>query len=262
MHTCSKTHLLETGILGVAGNVAITKFDLSEDKTHKEYLLEQSLIFQRNENQRMLKKMKDLEAEIGTLTDKVVLLKSELESKSDKVSEKEEELSRLVLRLKEAESGYISEDGSDDENEDNSSKIDSEYLKELKSSKELAEKEAKEAKENLANAKMIISSLEESNKKMNADLRNRLHDSNAAIVSLLDQNAKYEQEIQELKAQQAVTTSNQTIMNLDENDCEGNDAEGDNNHKDYIGDIDASFHDSDVDLEKEEMDFDLKDALD
>jgi hypothetical protein len=263
--------LLETGILGVAGNVAITKFDLSEDKTHKEYLLEQSLIFQRNENQRMLKKMNDLEAEIGTLTDQVFMLKSELELKSDKVSEKEEELSRLVLRLKEAESGYISDDGSDgsdDENEDNASKIDSDYLKELKSSKELAEKEAKEARENLANAKMIISSLEESNKKMNADLRSRLHDSNAAIVSLLDQNAKYEQEIQKLKAQQVGTASNQTIMNLDENDSDDfvnngrNDAEGDNNDNDYIGDIDASFHDSDVDLEKEEIEFASDDALD
>ena len=46
---------------------------------------------------------------------------------------------------------------------------------------------------------MIISSLEQSNKSMLEDLRNRLHDSNTAIVSLLSKNQGYEQEVKELR---------------------------------------------------------------
>lgn len=253
--------LLETGILGVAGNLPIGKFDLSEDKSHTEYLLEQSLICQRAENDRIKKRMKDLEAEINTLTEQLVVLKSELDLKSERLAEKENELSKLVKRLKDVESGYIS-DGSDDEHEENVPKSDSDHLKELRAAKESAEKEAKEARENLANAKMIIASLEESNKKMNGDLRSRLHDSNAAIVSLLDQNAKYEQETQELKAR----LSNQLTMDpeLVEDDSDMNtecNILGNNNKNDYIGDIDASFHDSDVDEMNEEINISLEDAL-
>jgi chromosome segregation ATPase len=196
--------------------------------------------------------MKDFEAEINTLTEQLVVLKSELDLKSDRLAEKENELSKLIRRLKDVESGYIS-DGSDDENEQNAQKSDSDHLKELQAAKESAEKEAKEARENLANAKMIIASLEESNKKMNGDLRSRLHDSNAAIVSLLDQNAKYEQETQELKAQ----LSNQLTMDPELLEH----ISGNNNNNDYIGDIDASFHDSDIDEMNEEINISLEDAL-
>mmetsp|Transcript_2076 Transcript_2076/g.4491 ORF Transcript_2076/g.4491 Transcript_2076/m.4491 type:complete len:146 (+) Transcript_2076:916-1353(+) len=46
---------------------------------------------------------------------------------------------------------------------------------------------------------MIISSLEKSNKSMLEDLRNRLHDSNTAIVSLLSKNQNLEGEMEELR---------------------------------------------------------------
>ena len=259
--------LLETGILGVAGNLSISKFDLNKDKSHTEYLLEQSLIFQRNENDRMQKKLKDLEAENIALVDKLGVIQSDSDFKSSTLSEKENELSKLAVNLKEAESDYISDDGSDNETEENMSKIGSDSLKELQIAKQIAEKEAKEAKENLASAKMIIASLEESNKKMNGDLRSRLHDSNNAIVSLLDQNAKYEKETQELKAQLNEMKLNEITIDLDSVGCgsTGNDDcnnSGENSQNDYIGEIDASFHDSEtVDLANNTVDISLEDAL-
>mmetsp|Transcript_19935 Transcript_19935/g.40559 ORF Transcript_19935/g.40559 Transcript_19935/m.40559 type:complete len:479 (-) Transcript_19935:2296-3732(-) len=62
-----------------------------------------------------------------------------------------------------------------------------------------AAKQIKEKEEALVNAKMIISSLEKSNKSMLEDLRNRLHDSNTAIVSLLSKNQNLEGEMEELR---------------------------------------------------------------
>lgn len=58
--------------------------------------------------------------------------------------------------------------------------------------KEKAAKELKDERESLANAKLIISSLEKANKSMMEDLRSRLQDSNSAIASLLDKSAEHE----------------------------------------------------------------------
>ena len=61
----------------------------------------------------------------------------------------------------------------------------------------LGEKES--ASKSLANAKMIISSLEQANKGMMADLRSRLQDSNTAISSLLHKSKQHENEAEELR---------------------------------------------------------------
>jgi chromosome segregation ATPase len=72
--------------------------------------------------------------------------------------------------------------------------------------KEAASKELQAERESLANAKMIISSLEQANKGMMEDLRSRLQDSNTAIASLLDKSMEheknaqiYKQELEQLK---------------------------------------------------------------
>jgi phage shock protein A len=71
--------------------------------------------------------------------------------------------------------------------------------------KDAASKELKAEQESLANAKMIISSLEKANKGMMEDLRSRLQDSNTAIAALLDKSMehekiaeKYRQEVEKL----------------------------------------------------------------
>jgi len=51
----------------------------------------------------------------------------------------------------------------------------------------------------LANAKMIISSLEKANKGMMEDLRARLQDSNTAISSLLDKSKEHDRVADELR---------------------------------------------------------------
>ncbi|KAG7350361.1 hypothetical protein IV203_009721 [Nitzschia inconspicua] len=83
--------------------------------------------------------------------------------------------------------------------------LKSQLLKAL-SEKEAASKDLKAEQESLANAKMIISSLEQANKGMMEDLRSRLHESNTAIASLLEksmehekQAEKYQQELEILK---------------------------------------------------------------
>ena len=70
---------------------------------------------------------------------------------------------------------------------------------EVRLQQDLAAKQMKQKDDALANAKMIISSLEQSNKSMLEDLRNRLHDSNTAIVSLLSKNQNLEGEVKDLK---------------------------------------------------------------
>ena len=65
--------------------------------------------------------------------------------------------------------------------------------------KESASKELQARRESLANAKMIISSLEQANKGMMQDLRFRLQDSNTAISSLLNKSKQHENEADELR---------------------------------------------------------------
>ena len=65
--------------------------------------------------------------------------------------------------------------------------------------KEKAAKDIQTERESLANAKMIISSLEKANKSMMEDLRSRLHDSNTAIASLLDKSMDHEKTSNTLK---------------------------------------------------------------
>jgi hypothetical protein len=62
-------------------------------------------------------------------------------------------------------------------------------------------KELKSEKESLANAKMIISALEMSNKSMMEDLRMRLQDSNSAITSLLAKSMESEKSTAKLRTQ-------------------------------------------------------------
>jgi hypothetical protein len=64
---------------------------------------------------------------------------------------------------------------------------------------EQAQKQLKREKESLANAKMIISSLEKANKIMREDLRSRLQDSNTAIASLLEKSVGSDKKTAQLK---------------------------------------------------------------
>jgi HAMP domain-containing protein len=74
-------------------------------------------------------------------------------------------------------------------------------LQELTSEKERALAELKIERESLANAKMIISSLENANKSMMQDLRTRLQDSNVAIASLLQKSLGSENTTAQLRSE-------------------------------------------------------------
>lgn len=74
-------------------------------------------------------------------------------------------------------------------------------LAEARTDQERNLKELKSEKESLANAKMIISALEMSNKSMMEDLRMRLQDSNSAITSLLAKSMESEKSTAKLRTQ-------------------------------------------------------------
>merc|ERR1712194_280376 len=72
-------------------------------------------------------------------------------------------------------------------------------LMEALGEKESASKELQARRESLANAKMIISSLEKANKGMMEDLRSRLQDSNAAMQSLLNKSTEHKEAAEDLR---------------------------------------------------------------
>ena len=143
------------------------------------------------------------------------------------LAKKEQELSvlRSSLHVDELDGGYISDDASEGDEEGDgvhpsvnydaagtealvsilsqSSGGEVENLKlELRkafSEKERASKDLQLERESLANAKMIISSLETANKSMVEDLRSRLQSSNSAIASLLNQSEESKKRTSELK---------------------------------------------------------------
>jgi len=172
-------------------------------------------------------------------------LRQQCTTNMEVLAKKERELSvlRSSLKVDENESGYISDDVSDDEDEDGGTDMGSiisaaklnaygpadaeayatilsqasgriglpgnaqiqevESLKrdlmEALGEKESASKELQARRESLANAKMIISSLEKANKGMMEDLRSRLHDSNTAISSLLDKSKEHEKSADDMR---------------------------------------------------------------
>lgn len=72
-------------------------------------------------------------------------------------------------------------------------------LKKAQRETEKANRQLGQERESLANAKMIISSLEKANKTMLEDLRSRLQDSNTAIAALLDKSLVNEKNCKELQ---------------------------------------------------------------
>jgi hypothetical protein len=72
-------------------------------------------------------------------------------------------------------------------------------LKRAQRDAEIAKEELKTEQESLANAKMIISSLEKANKTMLEDLRSRLQDSNNAIAGLLEKSVTNEKLAKQFK---------------------------------------------------------------
>ena len=207
--------LLETGILGINGAQNIAQLHFSGDASAKEQILESSLSIQRSENERI---RKDIE-ELGTEKDQqtaiigieLAQLRNNYDMKVELLAKKEDELEVLQSRL----NGYISDGYSDTDDDEafsptslpanlrrpNSGDDMKRMWAEMQCAKEKAEKEAKENVGSLANAKLIISSLEQSNQTIVENLKDRLSDSNAAIVSLLDQSKKYEGEAKQLKAE-------------------------------------------------------------
>lgn len=78
---------------------------------------------------------------------------------------------------------------------------------------ERAQKELKIEKESLANAKMIISSLEKANKSMMEDLRSRLQESNSAIHSLLEKSMESEKTTRKLETElEALRKENEKLL--------------------------------------------------
>lgn len=209
--------LLETNVIGIHGSSAIVPFDFSNGVSPKEELLERSLRMMRSETDRIKKNIEELKTEkdqeTAILGIELASLQGKYEAKCELLELKEEELKNFKSSFTEQSMEYISDDDSDGDIDENSSlflpssclhphteKELSDLCKQLQSERDEAQKNSKKKADDLAEAKMIISSLEQSNKAITDNLRSRLHDSNAALVSLLEQSKHKESENTELKA--------------------------------------------------------------
>jgi hypothetical protein len=205
--------------------------------------LEEALKKQNEEMRRM--RAQFYTSDNNQLRTEIQRLRQQCTTNLEVLAKKERELSvlRSSLKVDENESGYISDDASDEEDDDVGTDVGSiisaaklsgygpadveayatilaqasgkiampgnvqmqeiESLKrdlmEALGEKELASKELQARHESLANAKMIISSLEKANKGMMEDLRSRLQDSNTAISSLLDKSKEQENTANDLR---------------------------------------------------------------
>jgi len=161
-----------------------------------------------------------LKAEVQTLREQCA-------SNMEALAKKEQELSvlRSSLNVDELDGGYISDDASEGDEEGDGVHPSVNYdavgtealvsilsqgsggevenlkleLRKAFSEKERASKDLQLERVSLANAKMIISSLETANKSMVEDLRSRLQSSNSAIASLLNQSEESKKRTSELK---------------------------------------------------------------
>ena len=157
---------------------------------------------------------------------KILSQKEESERKNEEylkiLSQKDEEMNVLRSSLKETSVGYISGDESDLDAEPNASNNlplhigrpthTPEQIEELLKAKEATEAASKQNAERLANAKMIISSLEKSNKSMTQDLKSRLNDSNAAIVNLVDESGALRSKLNQLKTEKDAIETQLCVM--------------------------------------------------
>jgi hypothetical protein len=178
-----------------------------------------------NEEIRRLRRENSAPASNEDLLDEIKSLREQCSVNMEMLATKERELSvlRSSLTVDDSDGGYISDDASEGEDDNNpaiapqaanelgpsptealptpvvtgesvqdpDSNLKNELLRVLEE-KSKTEKELQSERDSLANAKLIISSLGKANKSMMEDLRSRLQDSNTAITSLLDQSNKHE----------------------------------------------------------------------
>lgn len=201
-------YLLDAAILGNAIISPKAVSDLTHWNNAAKATLDAQLNIIRKEIEQELKS--EMDQEMIVMNSERSIIKEKNKELVDMLSKKDEEMRILRSSLKESSVGYISGDDSDIEDDADPTNVPEEVnggnvpppeqVEEILLAKDKAEKEAKDNAERLANAKVIISSLEQSNKTMTEDLKSRWHDSNAAIVSLLDQSGKHEKETEELKS--------------------------------------------------------------
>ena len=223
-------------------NNEIFNYDYSGKATSRVHILEENLKLLRIENEKIREDTSERDQELVLLNTEMDQIKERHSTKTEHLERKEEELRALKESLNENSICYISGDESDSDDENSiaskggaitihapmvtrKNSYDKELCANLINAKEEAEERAKSNGESLANAKMIITSLEQSNKKMTEDLRSRLHDSNAALVSILEQSQKHERESVVLQGEiEKLRRSKQNIDAIDEcggeNDCQ------------------------------------------
>lgn len=190
---------------------------------------------------------KQRESDIKSLHGEIQMLRIQSSTNMELLAKKERELAVLrdSLKVEDDDVGYISDDATDIDDEDdeaagggtslslakyNASQTEAiaalmahgrsgsgdipmpegqatetdQLRYELRQSRldmERAQKDLKIEKESLANAKMIISSLEKASKNMMEDLRSRLQESNSAIASLLEKSMESEKNTRKLETE-------------------------------------------------------------
>lgn len=198
-------------------------------------ILEDNLKSLRRENEKIREDTSERDQELVLLNTEMQRMKEDHLIKVDLLTKKEDELRVLQENLNENSICYISGDESDSDSENSvtnalsihapivtrKNSYDKEMCANLINAKEEAEERAKKNGESLDNAKAIIASLEQSNKTITEGLRSRLHDSNTALVSILEQSQKHERESAVLRVEikkLKLEKENDTVISS----CDGN----------------------------------------
>ena len=203
----SKLRLMEVALKKAEGEISIVKLQnerLQLSKDQEEAKLQEEIKLLRNECKAHLETLEKKKQELQVLRDSLEVgdgVGYISGDESDEEEEGEQEAGTTIATSQDALATLLARGGVDMADTVNAAELDKmkSELKKVDRERQKAKEALKTEQESLANAKMIISSLEKANKTMLEDLRSRLQDSNTAIAALLDKSMVNEKLSNDLK---------------------------------------------------------------
>ncbi|KAI2513938.1 hypothetical protein MHU86_322 [Fragilaria crotonensis] len=191
----TKLKLADASLKKAEGEVALLKVQnerLRLSKSHEESKLKEEIRHLQSQNESNLEALEKKKQELQVLRDSLEVGDEVGYISGDETDEEEENqqtgTNAASATSQDALNALLARGGVDMAGTVNAAELNKmkNELKRVERERQRAKEALKAEQESLANAKMIISSLEKANKTMLEDLRSRLQDSNTAIAALLD----------------------------------------------------------------------------
>ena len=204
----AKLKFADASLKKADGEVALLKVQnerLRQAKNHEESKMKEEIRYLRCECKNNLETLEKKKQELQVLRDSLEVGDEVGYISGDESDEEEEDehigTHTLASTSQDSLNALLARGGVDMAGTVNAAELDKmkNELKKVERERQRAKEALKAEKESLANAKMIISSLEKANKTMLEDLRSRLQDSNTAIAALLDKSLVNEKATKDLE---------------------------------------------------------------